>query len=142
MIIKIKNLGDIEPAAKEFLAAVGDKRHFAFYGPMGAGKTTFVKAICEELGVQLGTTDTVSSPSFAIINEYNSAAGRIFHFDFYRIKNLEEAYNLGYEDYFFGSDYCFVEWPEKVEELMPEHFTIVKITVDDADQRIIEIAGI
>ena len=138
MIIKIKNLNDIESAAKEFLATVGDKRHFAFYGPMGAGKTTFIKAVCE----QLGTTDTVSSPSFAIINEYNSAAGRIFHFDFYRIKNLEEAYNLGYEDYFFGSDYCFVEWPEKVEELMPEHFTIVKITVDDSDQRIIEIAGI
>ena len=138
MIIKIKNLGDIEPAAKEFLAPVGDKRHIANYGPKGAGKTTFNKAVCEHLG----TTDTVSSPSFAIINEYNSAAGRIFHFDFYRIKNLEEAYNLGYEDYFFGSDYCFVEWPEKVEELMPEHFTIVKITVDDADQRIIEIAGI
>ena len=138
MKITINTLTDITAAAKEFLAAVGDKRHFAFYGPMGAGKTTFIKAVCE----QLGTTDTVSSPSFAIINEYNSAAGRIFHFDFYRIKNLEEAYNLGYEDYFFGDDYCFVEWPEKIEELMPEHFTIVKISVDDANQRIIEIAGL
>ncbi len=135
MIIKIDNLNDIDSAAKEFLAVVGDKRHFAFYGPMGAGKTTFIKAVCE----QLGTIDTVSSPSFAIINEYNSAAGRIFHFDFYRIKNLEEAYNLGYEDYFFGDDYCFVEWPEKIEELMPEHFTIVKITVADADSRVLEI---
>ena len=138
MKITINTLADITAAAKEFLAAVGDKRHFAFYGPMGAGKTTFIKAICE----QLGTTDTVSSPSFAIINEYNSAAGRIFHFDFYRIKNLEEAFNLGYEDYFFGDDYCFVEWPEKIEELMPEHFTVVKISVDDANQRIIEIAGL
>ena len=138
MTITINSLSDITSVAKEFLAAVGSKRHFAFYGPMGAGKTTFIKAVCE----QLGTTDTVSSPSFAIINEYNSAAGRIFHFDFYRIKNLEEAYNLGYEDYFFGNDYCFVEWPEKIEELMPEHFTVVKISVDDANQRIIEIAGL
>lgn len=138
MKITINTLTDITAAAKDFLSAVGDKRHFAFYGPMGAGKTTFIKAICE----QLGTTDTVSSPSFAIINEYNSAAGRIFHFDFYRIKNLEEAYNLGYEDYFFGDDYCFVEWPEKIEELMPEHFTVVKISVNDNNQRIIEIAGL
>ena len=81
----------------------------------------------------------MSSPSFAIINEYNSAAGRIFHFDFYRIKNLEEAYNLGYEDYFFGNDYCFVEWPEKIEELMPEHFTTVKVMVGDDDSRCLEI---
>ena len=87
MEIKINSLNDIDSAAKEFLAAVAGKRHFAFYGPMGAGKTTFIKAVCE----QLGTTDTVSSPSFAIINEYNSAAGRIFHFDFYRIKNLEDT---------------------------------------------------
>ena len=101
---------------------------------MGAGKTTFIKAVCE----QLGTTDIVSSPSFAIINEYASAAGRIFHFDFYRIKNLEEAYNLGYEDYFFGDEYCFVEWPEKIEDIMPEHFTTVKITATGDDSRIVE----
>ena len=135
MKISIKSLTDIDSAAKEFLTAVGDKRHFAFYGPMGAGQTTFIKAGCG----QLGTTDIVSSPSFAIINEYNSAVGHIFHFDFYRIKNLEEAYNLGYEDYFFGDDYCFVEWPEKIEELMPEHFTTVKVSVGDDDSRCLEI---
>ena len=134
MKIEIKSLGDIDKAAKEFLAATEGKRHFAFYGSMGAGKTTFIKAVCE----QLGTTDIVSSPSFAIINEYASAAGRIFHFDFYRIKNLEEAYNLGYEDYFFGDEYCFVEWPEKIEDIMPEHFTTVKITATGDDSRIVE----
>lgn len=134
MKIEIKSLGDIDKAAKEFLAATEGKRHFAFYGSMGAGKTTFIKAVCE----QLGTTDIVSSPTFAIINEYASAAGRIFHFDFYRIKNLEEAYNLGYEDYFFGDEYCFVEWPEKIEDIMPEHFTTVKITATGDDSRIVE----
>lgn len=130
----INSLSEIDTVAKDFLAAVGDKRHFAFYGSMGAGKTTFIKAVCE----QLGTTDIVSSPTFAIINEYASAAGRIFHFDFYRIKNLEEAYNLGYEDYFFGNEYCFVEWPEKIEDILPEHFTIVKITAIDSERREIE----
>ncbi len=134
MKLEINNLNEIESVAKQFLVATEGKRHFAFYGSMGAGKTTFIKAVCE----QLGTTDTVSSPSFAIINEYNSNSGKIFHFDFYRIKNLEEAYNLGYEDYFFGDDYCFVEWPEKIEELMPEHFTIVKVSVDDNDKRTLE----
>ncbi|MBO7433959.1 MAG: tRNA (adenosine(37)-N6)-threonylcarbamoyltransferase complex ATPase subunit type 1 TsaE [Salinivirgaceae bacterium] len=134
MKIEIKSLSDIDKAAKEFLVANEGKRHFAFYGSMGAGKTTFIKAVCE----QLGTTDIVSSPSFAIINEYASAAGRIFHFDFYRIKNLEEAYNLGYEDYFFGDEYCFVEWPEKIEDIMPEHFTTVKITATGDDSRIVE----
>lgn len=134
MKLAINNLNEIESVAKQFLVATEGKRHFAFYGSMGAGKTTFIKAVCE----QLGTTDTVSSPSFAIINEYNSNSGKIFHFDFYRIKNLEEAYNLGYEDYFFGDDYCFVEWPEKIEELMPEHFTIVKVSVDDNDKRTLE----
>lgn len=134
MKLEINNLNEIESVAKQFLVATEGKRHFAFYGSMGAGKTTFIKAVCE----QLGTTDTVSSPSFAIINEYNSNSGKIFHFDFYRIKNLEEAYNLGYEDYFFGDDYCFVEWPVKIEELMPEHFTIVKVSVDDNDKRTLE----
>ncbi len=134
MKIEINNLEDIESGAKQFLKATEGNRHFAFYGSMGAGKTTFIKAVCE----QLGSTDIVSSPSFAIINEYNSAVGKIFHFDFYRIKTLEEAYNLGYEDYFFGDDYCFVEWPEKIEELMPEHFTVVKVTVDEDDKRTLE----
>lgn len=134
MKLLINSLSEIDTVAKDFLVAVGDKRHFAFYGSMGAGKTTFIKAVCE----QLGTTDIVSSPTFAIINEYASAAGRIFHFDFYRIKNLEEAYNLGYEDYFFGNEYCFVEWPEKIEDILPEHFTIVKITAIDSERREIE----
>ncbi len=134
MEIEIPDIKGLNAAARQFLDATQGKRHFAFYGAMGAGKTTFIKAICE----QLGTTDIVSSPTFAIINEYNATNGRIFHFDFYRIKNLDEAYNLGYEDYFFGDDYCFVEWPEKIEDILPEHFTTVRITAVDDNRRTIE----
>ena len=137
--IAIDSLERIDVAAAEFAAALGDSRVVAFYGSMGAGKTTFISALCSYFGVE----DDVCSPTFTIVNEYRAADGdSIFHFDFYRIKNLEEAYNLGYEDYFFGDDYCFVEWPEKIEELMPEHFTVVKISVNDDNQRIIEIAGL
>ena len=104
-------------AAKEFIAAMGDNTVFAFYGKMGAGKTTFIKAVCEELGV----TDVINSPTFAIVNEYRSDENGelIYHFDFYRIKKLEEVYDMGYEDYFYSGALCFIEWPELIEELLP-----------------------
>ena len=127
MEITITDIEHIGDAARQFVDAIGDHRVFAFYGSMGAGKTTFIKAICEELGVD----DVVTSPTFAIVNEYTAADGiPIYHFDFYRIKKLEEVYDMGYEDYFYGDGLCFIEWPEMMEELLPEGATKVQIAED------------
>ena len=125
MEIKIDSLDNIKEAAKHFVAAIDQNTVFAFYGKMGAGKTTFTKAVCEELGV----TDTVASPTFAIVNEYRSdtTGELIYHFDFYRIKKLDEVYDMGYEDYFYSGALCFIEWPELIEELLPED--AVKVTI-------------
>jgi tRNA threonylcarbamoyladenosine biosynthesis protein TsaE len=130
MEIKIQSLDQIHEAAREFIAAMGDNTVFAFYGKIGAGKTTFIKAICEELGV----SDVITSPTFAIVNEYRSDEGGelIYHFDFYRIKKLEEAYDMGYEDYFFCGALCFIEWPELIEELLPENTT--KVTIEETEE--------
>ena len=113
MEIKIQSLESIHEAAREFIAAMGDNTVFALYGKMGSGKTTFVKALCEELGV----SDVISSPTFAIVNEYRSdeTGELIYHFDFYRIKKLSEVYDMGYEDYFYSGALCFIEWPELVQ---------------------------
>lgn len=130
MEIKINDLGSIREAARQFVAQIGEHKVFAFYGSMGAGKTTFVKAICEELGVD----DVITSPTFAIINEYTPHSplltphSPIFHFDFYRIKKLEEVYDMGYEDYFYSGALCFIEWPELIEEVLPEDAVKVTIT--------------
>lgn len=125
MTIKIQSLDDIQQAARQFVEAMGDNTVFAFYGKMGAGKTTFIKAICQELGVE----DNITSPTFAIVNEYRSdlAGELIYHFDFYRIKKLEEVYDMGYEDYFYSGAVCFIEWPELIEELLPGNAVTVKI---------------
>ena len=124
--IIIQSIDTIGEAAQEFIAQMGDNKIFAFYGSMGAGKTTFVKALCEAMGV----TDTVNSPTFAIVNEYDTPSGRpIYHFDFYRIKRLAEVYDMGYEDYFYGCGFCFIEWPELVEDLLPEE--TVKVTIEE-----------
>ena len=105
---------------------MGDATVFAFYGKMGAGKTTFVKALCTELGVE----DVITSPTFAIVNEYTDGKGEpIYHFDFYRIKKLEEVYDMGYEDYFYSGAPCFIEWPELIEELLPED--TVRVTIEE-----------
>ena len=113
MEIKINSLAEINMAAKQFIENMGESKVFAFYGKMGAGKTTFIKAICEELGVD----DVITSPTFAIVNEYQSSTTgeSIFHFDFYRIKKLDEVYDMGYEDYFYGGSLCFLEWPELID---------------------------
>lgn len=125
--IKIQSLEHIHEAASQFIEAMGDNTVFAFYGKMGAGKTTFIKAVCEELGVE----DVVTSPTFAIVNEYRSATTGelVYHFDFYRIKKLEEVYDMGYEDYFYCGAVCFIEWPELIEELLPGD--AVKVTIDE-----------
>ena len=132
MDIKITNIAQIDEAARQFVGQIGDRRVFAFYGGMGAGKTTFIKAVCEELGVQ----DVITSPTFAIVNEY---AGRetIYHFDFYRIKKLEEVYDMGYEDYFYSGSLCFIEWPELIEELLPEDAVKVSIVEQEDGSRIV-----
>jgi len=126
MEIRIEHLENIREAAREFIRQIGDRKVFAFYGSMGAGKTTFVKAICEEMGVD----DVVTSPTFAIVNEYTTGSGeRIYHFDFYRIKKIEEVYDMGYEDYFYSGSLCFIEWPELMEELLPED--AVRVTIKE-----------
>ncbi|MFA6832750.1 MAG: tRNA (adenosine(37)-N6)-threonylcarbamoyltransferase complex ATPase subunit type 1 TsaE [Bacteroidaceae bacterium] len=119
----IKNLQEISAVAVQFIAAMGEHRVIAFYGEMGTGKTTFIQAICKNLGV----TDVINSPTFSIVNEYLATNGEIFHFDFYRIKKLEEVYDMGYEEYFYGNGFCFIEWPELVESLLPDDVLRVHI---------------
>ena len=126
MEITIKSLDTIHEAAKEFVKEMGEGKVFVFYGKMGAGKTTFIKALCEVLGVE----DVITSPTFAIINEYTDGKGDpIYHFDFYRIKKLEEVYDMGYEDYFYSGNLCLLEWPELIEDILPEN--VIKVTIEE-----------
>jgi len=150
--IKIKDIDHIREAAREFVEHIGEHRVFAFYGKMGAGKTTFVKAICEELGVD----DVITSPTFAIINEYSIdkvqssltkvkatssmtkfKVQSIYHFDFYRIKKLEEVYDMGYEDYFYSGALCFIEWPELIEEILPDDAVRISIAEQEDGSRVV-----
>ena len=133
MEIRINSLDGIREAAREFIQHIGEARVFAFYGKMGAGKTTFVKAICEELG----STDVITSPTFAIVNEYTSNDTPIYHFDFYRIKKLEEVYDMGYEEYFYSGALCLIEWPELIEEILPDDAVRVSITEQEDGSRTI-----
>ena len=141
MIIEIKDIEHIGEAARLFVDQIGNRRVFAFYGSMGAGKTTFIKAVCEALGVK----DVITSPTFAIVNEYSlprqsvGDGGRLFHFDFYRIKKLEEVYDMGYEDYFYSGSLCFIEWPELIEELLPEDAVKVSITEQEDGKRTVTL---
>ena len=141
MEIRIGNIANIRQSAREFVSQIGRSRVFAFYGKMGAGKTTFIKAVCEELGVE----GVITSPTFAIVNEYStsptpsqggesssSPLGRlgevpIYHFDFYRIRKIDEVYDMGYEDYFYSGALCFIEWPELIEDLLPAD--AVRVTI-------------
>ena len=155
--IVIKDIDHIREAAREFIEHIGEHRVFAFYGKMGAGKTTFVKAICEELGVD----DVITSPTFAIINEYTAtpptaaanssfslrecgvanftlhSSLQIYHFDFYRIKKLEEVYDMGYEDYFYSGALCFIEWPELIEDILPDDAVRVSIAEQEDGSRVV-----
>lgn len=136
MKIEINDISEIADAAKQFVAQIGDNKVFAFYGGMGVGKTTFIKAVCKEMGV----LETITSPTFAIVNEYqcdNSDA--IYHFDFYRINKIEEVYDFGYEDYFYSGNICFIEWPELVESVLPLDVVEVFINETDTGSRIIEV---
>ena len=134
MDIQIKSLDNIQEAAKTFLQNMGNARVFAFYGKMGVGKTTFIKALCEQLGVE----DVITSPTFALVNEYTSGKGEpIYHFDFYRSKKMEEVYDMGYEDYFYSGNLCLLEWPELIEDLLPEDAVKVTITEKEDGSRIL-----
>ncbi|MBP3374961.1 MAG: tRNA (adenosine(37)-N6)-threonylcarbamoyltransferase complex ATPase subunit type 1 TsaE [Bacteroidaceae bacterium] len=134
--IKINSLDGIADAARQFVDAMGENKVFAMFGPMGVGKTTFIKAVCEVLGVQ----DTITSPTFAIVNEYRTDSGeQIFHFDFYRIRKVEEAYDMGYEDYIYSGVVCFLEWPELIEELLPEDAVRITLTEEEDGTRTITI---
>ncbi|MFA4045922.1 tRNA (adenosine(37)-N6)-threonylcarbamoyltransferase complex ATPase subunit type 1 TsaE [Prevotella sp. PCHR] len=129
MEIIIDSLENIDAVAKTFAGHMGDSKVFAFYGNMGAGKTTFIKALCRYMGVD----DVITSPTFSIVNEYHCAedCGIIYHFDFYRIKKLDEVYDMGYEEYFYSGSLCFIEWPELIEDLLPED--ALKVTIEETE---------
>lgn len=130
--VHITSQSDLPIVARAILNNLGERNVVALYGVMGAGKTTLIR----EIVAQLGSEDTVTSPTFALVNQYSTTGGRhIYHFDFYRINRLEEAFDLGYEEYFYSGGLCLIEWPEKIEELLPEDAMIVRIEVDGEDER-------
>lgn len=134
MNIKYRHINEVKDIAEKILKTHSTSKIFAFYGEMGVGKTTLIKSICEVLGV----AETVKSPTFSIVNEYkNHYENLIYHFDFYRIKNEQEAYDLGYEDYFYSGHYCFIEWPEKIQSLLPEHFIKIEIKLTNQNRTIL-----
>ena len=136
MQITISSLEHIHDAARQFIEAMGDHRIFAFYGKMGVGKTTFIKAVCEQMGV----TDVINSPTFAIVNEYEDSNGQpIYHFDFYRIKKPVEVLDIGFEDYISSDNLCFMEWPELIGDFLPEETVKVVIEEQDDGSRLVSI---
>lgn len=135
MEINVKDLTELKEAAYQIIKNHPDERIFLFYGTMGAGKTTLINELCLQLGVQ----DHTSSPTFSIVNEYASSNGAIFHFDFYRLKSESEAFDFGYEEYFYSGNYCFIEWPEKIPNLLPDSIIKIELTITDFESRKIVI---
>lgn len=125
MIINVSSLSDLPKAATQLIEFAGNEKVFIFQGEMGAGKTTFIKAICKTLGVD----EEVTSPTFAIVNEYKGISKKIYHFDFYRLKTQTEALDMGAEEYFYSGNYCFIEWPEKIPDMLPLHYISVDVKV-------------
>jgi tRNA threonylcarbamoyladenosine biosynthesis protein TsaE len=123
--------------ASEILSFAPNNRIFIFYGDMGAGKTTLIKSLCS----QLGSNDNITSPTFSIVNQYNGAGASIYHFDFYRLKNEHEALDIGFEEYLYSGNYCFIEWPEKIPNLLPDNFISITIKVLDDNTRQINITS-
>ncbi len=133
--IEIDSLSELTRVAESIIEELGERRVVLLRGSMGAGKTTLVSRIAKCLGAE----DTVTSPTFALVNQYEGTQMRIYHFDFYRIDRIEEVFDLGYEEYFYSGDLCLVEWPEKIEELIPDSVMEVRITIGDGEERIFEI---
>jgi len=130
-----RSLDELSTIALKIIECKMEERVFAIKGKMGAGKTTLIKAFCDVLEVE----DVVSSPTFALVNEYHTDKGSpVFHFDFYRVKKIEEVFDIGYEEYFFSNEYCFIEWPEIVRELLPESYVYINIEVGKNEERIIQ----
>ena len=133
MKVEIHGVAELHEVARKLLEEYKDDRFFAFFGKMGVGKTTLIKEMCDVLGVE----DVVCSPTFAIVNEYSTAFDEpVYHFDFYRLKSVAEAYDIGYEEYFYSGCYCFTEWTEKVEELLPERYVRVELTEQDGTRHL------
>jgi tRNA threonylcarbamoyladenosine biosynthesis protein TsaE len=133
MNFQVDNPKQLQKAAERLLSFVGKQKVFLFFGEMGAGKTTFIKAICHALGLN----EPVTSPTFSIVNQYELADGSIYHFDFYRLKSQEEAFDIGFEEYLYSENYCFIEWPEKIKDLWPAEFVSVKIEIINQTSRMI-----
>ncbi len=131
--IRVDSPSGLETAARQILESFPDHKIFAFHGEMGAGKTTLIRAFCRLLGV----AEEVSSPTFALVNEYAAGHGPVYHFDFYRIEDISEVFDIGYEDYFYSGEYCLLEWPEKITELLPENFVYLRIKITGEQQRMI-----
>ncbi len=131
MLLTLSSISELPLAASAVIAYAKTDKIFMFYGDMGAGKTTLIKALCEALGA----AEPVTSPTFSIVNEYIGNSNKIYHFDFYRLKNQTEALDMGYEEYFYSGAYCFVEWPEKIPDLLPDRYISVKITVTGQNSR-------
>ncbi len=138
MLLTTTSPTQLPAIASEIIAFAADTRIFLFYGEMGAGKTTLIKSLCESLG----TTETVTSPTFSIVNEYIGESHKIYHFDFYRLKTQTEALDMGYEEYFYSDAYCFIEWPEKIPDLLPLHYVNIRIHVTGHSSRDIIIEKI
>ena len=133
MKLPVKSLDELQNAAEQLVAFGESEKIFLFYGEMGAGKTTLIKSLCESLGVK----EPATSPTFSIVNEYQGASSKIYHFDFYRLKNQSEALDLGYEEYFYSDNYCFIEWPEKIPDLLPDHYIRVDVQVVSDNERLL-----
>jgi tRNA threonylcarbamoyladenosine biosynthesis protein TsaE len=138
MDIHINSLEELSNSTAQIIEYAGINKIFLFYGDMGAGKTTLIKSLCRQVGVK----DEVTSPTFSIVNEYEGSDGSVYHFDFYRLKDQSEALDMGYEEYFFSENYCFIEWPEKIAGLIPDQYTGVRIHVEDTGMRQITVENI
>jgi tRNA threonylcarbamoyladenosine biosynthesis protein TsaE len=138
MNIRVKNEGELNAAASELLKFAENVKTFLFEGDMGAGKTTLIKSLCSELGMK----EMASSPTYSIVNEYECTSGKIYHFDFFRLRTQNEAFDIGFEEYLASGEFCFIEWPQKISDLWPQHYLLITISEVESGLRNIEVSKI